>query len=258
MGMLDRIKRKQNEGFKEFVISMETTSATGRGQIFTAGVLEDPIFMSHVMKNIRTFDDFLKLDSDEIETVLLHQDQLLSLFAKAIFGASKDFLAGVESAIPHLTSRLKDELSYLGEVSAHERDSARFYLLKTVRKLQMEDKILGFRWLLPPQTVYHASKVKDGAYVIFFENGSVAASGLHLKGRRVGEWKHYYENGKELAIGDYSEGMKMGLWKFYYSDGKLKSEGEYIADERHGSWKEFDRSGNESLVQYSGGVKKTN
>ena len=68
--MLERIKKKQLDGFREFVVSLETTSMQSRGQIFTSGVLEDPLYMSWVMKNIRTYEDFLKLPADEIEKVL--------------------------------------------------------------------------------------------------------------------------------------------------------------------------------------------
>jgi hypothetical protein len=59
--MLDRIKKKQADGFKEFVSSMETTGSPMRGQILTAGLMEDPIYMTYVMKNLKTFNDFLQL-----------------------------------------------------------------------------------------------------------------------------------------------------------------------------------------------------
>src|SRR4051812_19457142 len=109
MPMLDRIKKRQNDGFKEFVISMETSNPLTRGQIFTTGVLEDPIYMMHVMKNIRTFDDFLQLDSGELETVLNSQDQLMTLLAKSM---CKDVtkLNLFETNNPKIFSRLKDEL----------------------------------------------------------------------------------------------------------------------------------------------------
>lgn len=254
--MLDRIKKKQNEGFKEFVISMETTSGITRGQIFTAGVLEDPVFMSYVMKNIRTFDDFIKLDSDDIDTVLSSQEQIMGLFAKCLFGAPQEQIMSMETTIPRLMSRLKDELSYLKDVTQQERDGAKFYIMKVVRKLQTEEQINGFKWVLPPQDVYYPKQIKDGEAKIFFEDGTIAATGIHVKGRRMGDWKHYYETGKLLAEGDYFDGQKTGVWKFYYSNGKLKSEGKYKADQRHGTWKEIDRNGTETVVEYNEGVRK--
>lgn len=254
--MLDRIKKKQIEGFKDFVISMETSSGQSRAQIFTAGVLEDPIYMSYVMRNIKTFDDFLELDTDDIDTVLSSQDQILTLFAKCYFGADQDKLMSLETMIPRLLSKFKDELSYLKDVKEQEIVGAKFYILKVVRKLQMDERIHGFKWSLPPQDIYYPKQIKDGPYKIHFENGVLAAEGIYIKGQRMGDWKHNYETGKLLAEGDYFDGMKSGPWKFYFSNGKLRSEGKYKADQRHGLWKEYDREGNVTEVEYNEGVKK--
>jgi hypothetical protein len=256
MGILDRIKKKQNEGFREFVINMESSSGANRAQIFTAGVLEDPVFMSYVMKNLRTFEDFIKLGPDEIELVLKHQDQLIPLFARSIYGSPPEFFKELESVIPRLMARIKEELTYLSEVTQRDKESARSFILKTVRKLQADETIIGFRWTLPPQEVYYPAQIKDGPGILYFENGAIAASGLYLKSKRTGEWRHYYENGKLLALGEYSGGLKTGLWKFYYSDGLVKSEGEYQDDERTGCWKEYDRQGIVTEVQYIDGIKR--
>lgn len=254
--MLDRIKKKQIEGFKDFVISMETSGGQTRGQIFTAGLLEDPVYMSYVMRNIKTFDDFLKLDSDDIDIVLGSQEQILTLFAKCFHNGPADKLQELESIIPRLISRFKDELSYLKEVAPSEIEGAKFYIMKVARKFQKEEKINGFRWQLPPQDIYYPKQIKDGVTKIFFENGSVAAEGIYLKGKRMGDWKHFYETGKLLAEGDYFDGLKSGVWKFYYSNGNLKSEGKYKADQKHGMWKEYDRNGAITEVEYNEGLKK--
>lgn len=256
MGMLDRIKKKQIAGFKDFVISMETSGAQTRGQIFTAGVLEDPVYMSFVMKNIKTFDDFLKIDSDEIDSVLSSQEQILTLFAKCVKGWPQDKIMNLESMLPRLMSRLKDEISYLQEVPVQEIEGAKFYIMKVARKLQMEEKIHGFSWNLPPQDVYYPKQIKDGPHKIYFENGILAAEGLYLKARRMGDWKHFYDTGKLLAEGDYFDGMKHGTWTFYYSNGALKAQGKYKGDVKHGLWKEFDRNGSVSEAEYNEGVKK--
>jgi hypothetical protein len=256
MGMLDRIKKRQNDGFKEFVINMETTAAVTRAQIFTAGVLEDPIYMSYVMKNIRTFDHFLELDSDDIDTVLSSQDQIMTLFAKCLNGAEEAKIMSLESTIPRLFSKFKDELSYLSDVSQQEKDGARFYIMKVTRKLQMEEKIHGFSWKFPPQDVYYPKVHKDGDAKIYFENGVVAAEGGYSKGRRIGAWRHNYDVGNVLAEGDYLDGAKTGVWVFYYSNGNIKAQGKYRADLKNGLWKEWDRNGVMSEVEYQEGVRK--
>lgn len=254
--MLDRIKKRQNDGFKEFVINMETTASVTRAQIFTAGVLEDPIFMSYVMKNIRTFDDFMNLDSDDIDTVLTSQEQIMGLFAKCMFGADEAKIMNLESMIPRLMARMKDELSYLKDVTPMERDGARFYIMKVARKLQMEEKINGFSWKLPPQDVYYPKVHKDGKTKIHFESGVVAAEGEYQRGKRLGPWRHNYDQGNVLAEGDYSDGLKSGVWVFYYSNGNIKAQGKYRSDLKHGIWKEWDRSGVMTETEYNEGVKK--
>lgn len=256
MGMLDRIKRKQLDGFKEFVINMETTPSATRQHIFITGILEDPVFMTYVMKNIKTFDDFLNLPSDEIDTVLKHQDQLIGVFAKCVHGLGEDKIMGLESVIPKHLSKLKDELSYLREVTPAERDGARNYILKTARKLQLQEAIRGFSWSHPPQDLFHPKTFKDGKQKIFFESGVLAAEGDCIKNKRVGFWKHFYDSGKLLAEGEYTDGYKSGVWVFYYSNGTIKSQGKYKSDLKQGSWQDWDRHGVETRSEFHEGVKK--
>ena len=255
MGMLDRIKKRQMEGFKEFVLNMEITGSASRQQIFTAGVLEDPIYMSWVMKNLRTFDDFLEISGGDIELVLNSHEQTMSMFAKSMFGEPVEKIAMVEGLIPKLVSKFRDELGYLLTVTPMEKDSARFYILKTARKFQTDEKIQGFPWKLPGQDVFYGKIPKEGQHKIVFENGTLAAQGEIQKGRRIGYWRHNYDSGKILAEGDYSEGLKTGVWVFYYGSGALKAQGKYKSDLKHGLWKEWDR--NELLVEieYNDGVK---
>lgn len=256
MEMLDRIKRKQEAGFKEFVLNIETTGATKRAQIFTSGVLEDPIFMGWALKNIRTFNDFLELSSDDIDTVLKNQDQMMPVIAKCVFGATPEEMLKVEGVLNRYTSRLRDEISYLKDVTPAEKESSKFFLLKTTRKLQMEERIIGFPWKMPPRDIFFPKSFKDGDVQIKYENGTVAAEGKIEKGKREGAWNHYYENGSKLADGEYRLGLKHNYWHFYYSNGKVKSEGRYREDLKHGIWKELDRNDAVTESEYVEGVKK--
>lgn len=254
--MLDRIKRRHFDGFKEFVLNMETTGSTTRQQILMAGILEDPVFMSYVMRNVRTFDDFLNLPSDEMDTVLMHQEQLLGVFAKCIFGFSEEKITEISANLPRFTSKIRDELSYLKEVNAGEKEGARYYILKIVRKLQMSENINGFRWNLPPQDLFHPKVPKEGKNQIFFESGVLAAEGDVSKGKRTSFWKHFYDSGKLLAEGEYMDGLKAGVWVFYYGNGNIKAQGRYRLDLKQGRWKEWDRNGSLTEVEYHEGVKK--
>lgn len=249
--MLDRIKKKQLIGFKEFVQNMEITPSSKRMHIFMTGVLEDPIYMNWVMKNIKGFSHVLSLPSEDIEAVLMIQEQMITIFAKSI---CKDNVDPLE-LLPRLGNRVKDEISYLGDLSDQEINSAKLYILKMARQLQMDEKIHGFDWQLPPQDVFFNKHIKDGHEKIFFENGILAAEGEYSKTRRVGYWKHNYDNGKILAEGEYLDGLKVGTWVFYYSNGNIKSQGKYLNDQKHGVWQEWDRNGLMTEIKYREGVR---
>ncbi|HLT22880.1 MAG TPA: hypothetical protein VKZ84_05535 [Bacteriovoracaceae bacterium] len=251
MGMLDRIKKKQLNGFKEFVQNMEITSSSKRIHIFMTGVLEDPIYMNWVMKNIKNFSHVLELSSEDLEAVLMFQEQMVGIFAKSIAKEDIDPL----SLLPRLGNRVRDELSYLGDLSPQEIDSARFYMIKMTRKLQMEEKITGFNWLLPPQDVFFNKHIKDGKEQIFFDNGNLAAEGEYAKAKRIGYWRHNYDTGKILAEGEYLDGLKVGTWVFYYGNGEIKSQGKYMHDQKHGTWQEWDRNGVMTEIKYREGVR---
>ena len=256
MSMLDRIKKRQYDGFKEFVLNMETTGNTVRQPIFLAGILEDPVFMTHVMKNVRTFDDFLNLPSDEIDTILNSQEQIVGILAKCIFGSSNEGLTSLEFMIPKHIGRLKDQLSYLSAVSVSEKEGAKYFILKVVRKLQAQDIIQGFHWRLPPNDIFFPKVYRDGEARIYFESGILAAEGTTCKGKRNNFWKHYYDTGKLMAEGEYAEGLKTGVWAFYFGNGSLRSQGQYENNLKHGIWKDWDRSGLITETDFNEGAKK--
>lgn len=256
MGMLDRIKRKQFDGFKDFVQNMELTEGVKRQHIFMTGVLEDPVYMMYVMKNLKTFKDFLELPSDEIEAVLDTQEQMMMIFAKSLYGIDDDSLRSYEKVIPRHFGRLRDEISYLKEVVPHEQEGAKSFIVKVVRKLQKDERINGFRWMLPPNDIFYEKQgPKEGEVKIYFESGVLAAEGQVQKGKRIGTWRHFYDSGKLLAQGDYMDGLKDGFWQFFYGTGSLKSEGKYKADLKQGAWKEWDRQGDIQMSNFVDGVK---
>lgn len=254
--MLDRIKKRQFVGFKEFVLNMETSGHLSRQQILMTGILEDPVFMTYVMKNVRTFDDFVNLPSDEIDTIIKTQDQIVGVLAKCFFGCPPNEIAAFESMIPKHVSRFKDELSYLKEVTPSEKEGAKYFILKLVRKLQMQETIQGFAWRLPSQDVFHPKTFKDGKTEIYFESSILAAEGDILRGKRVNDWKHFYDSGKLMAKGEYEDGLKVGVWVFYFGNGSIKAQGSYKLDLKHGIWKDWDRAGVLTETEFIEGAKK--
>lgn len=255
MGMLERIKKKQIDGFKDFVQNLEITAGSTKHQIFTTGVLDDPVYMSWVMKNLKTFEDFMKLPTEDIEEVLSHQDRIISIFVKCFWGEGEDKITGLESVIPRFMSQIRDEVSYIQNVTPSEKEGARYYMVKSVRKLMSEEKINGFRWELPPMDIFYTRTYKNGLVELFYESGAIAAKGPMEANKRTGQWQHFYETGQTLAFGDYYEGVKVGEWTFNYANGKVKSAGKYIADDKHGIWKEWDKNGEMKETVFSEGVK---
>jgi len=258
MAMLERIKKKQWDGFKDFVESLESSTAQARQFIMLNGVLEDPLFMRWVMKNVQGFGDFLSLSSDQIEDVLRSGEAMVSVLAKALPVANVDELqSNYAQLCPRQFSKLKDEFSYLQEISEAQRESAQIFLLKSVRKLQREERLEGFRWSLPPQDVFFEKGPKEGTTSIVFDDGTIAATGEMFKGKRIGRWQHFYDNGRLLAEGQYQEGNKTGTWQFFYGNGNKKAEGKYLADVRHGLWREWDREGAVSEIAWVEGKRQS-
>jgi hypothetical protein len=255
MLMLDRIKKRQLDGFKEFVQNMEITALSKRQQIMTAGILEDPNFMSWVVKNLKAMDDVLNLPTDEMEKVLASQAQIMNIFAKAISDLPQDQITNVVNSNPRFAAQIKDELAYLKAVENAEREGARYYLVKSVRKLQEEEVINGFGWKLPPMDVFYPRTFEDGKVDIYFETGVLAATGEMIKNKRIGKWTHFYDTGTLLASGEYTEGLKTGEWEFFYANGKPRAKGLYFDDLRGGVWDEWDRAGKQKEVYYKDGAK---
>lgn len=256
MPMLERIKKKQLDGFKEFVESMEVTAPGQRSYIMLNGILEDPRFMSWVTKNLRSFKDFLELPTDEIEHVTSSNESVLKMVAKALEARDPSSVQEFAPMFPKTFGKLRDELGLLNDVPAAERESARFFLLKTVRRLQRQESIQGFRWQLPPQDIFvEKPSVKEGVVQIFFEDGTLAAEGEVLKGKRIGKWHHFYDNGKLLGEGEYFEGLKTGAWSFYFGNGQPRAQGKYKEDVRQGEWQEWSRDGGTRVVKWKDGKK---
>lgn len=210
--------------------------------------------MQWVTLNVKSFNDFLELSDDDIESIIRSNDSMINMLARA----TKDLpWESVASKFSRFAGKLKDEISYLPEISAGEKDGAQQFLLKTARKMQKGELIQGFRWEIPPQDLFFDSPLpKEGKIQIKFIDGSLAAEGEVFKGKRVGEWMHFYEIGKLLAQGNYREDLKEGLWTFYYGSGEKRSEGRFSSDARNGEWRDWSRTGEETVSDWVEGKKQ--
>jgi hypothetical protein len=258
MGMLERIKKRSQTGFMEFISNLETTIPQSRSQIITSGFMEDPVYMTYVIKNIKSFDDFLQLSSDDIQKVITSQEQILMLFAKSLFGVELTVMNLLMQSPSPVWRKIQEEMVFLKNAAPLEIEGARYFIMKLAREFQIQEMITGFPWILPSEDVYLVKKYNDGLVKINFENGILASEGTYFKGKRIGHWNHYYPSGPKLAEGDYSAGLKFGKWIFYHQDGQMKAQGLYRNDVKQGPWKEWDQSGNLNEFIYKEGIKKEN
>lgn len=253
--MLTRIKKKQYEGFKDFVESLETTTLSSRYNIMVSGILEDPAFMQWVTKNMKTFDQLLELPSDDIEVVIRSNDSMMMMLARAMKNLDWEKYSG---NFTRFLGKLRDEIGYLTEVNPAEQEKAQYFILKAVRKMQRDEKIQGFHWEMPPQDIFLPLALpREGVHQLKFIDGSLAAEGEVLKGKKIGQWKHFFETKKILAEGPYQEDLKEGLWTFFYGNGEKRSEGRYMNDSRHGEWREWSRIGEMSIAEWIEGKRQS-
>lgn len=257
MGMLTRIKRREIEGFKDFVKNLEITSDSRRKEIIQVAVLEDPIYMSIVIKNITDAFEIIKLSSDQVEKIIKALPNGLQVFAKAFFNTKEiDFIK--DQVLPRfMVKEFEEFLTAVGQLKKADQEGAQFLIVKMARFLQEKEDIYGPMWMFPSAELMAEDKMKSftGMVELKFENNCIAARGQSIKNKRQGIWEHFFENGKLMAKGSYEQGLKEGPWQFWYLNGKLKAEGAFKNDSKHGLWKEFDQDGKIAVVQYDEGKR---
>jgi antitoxin component YwqK of YwqJK toxin-antitoxin module len=84
---------------------------------------------------------------------------------------------------------------------------------------------------------------KNGTFLVYYPDGTIAQSGYLIDNKNVGEWKYFYPNGKLECKGMYINDIPQGEWVFHFPDGKLKSKGKYKDGTRHGFWYEYEDTG---------------
>ena len=77
---------------------------------------------------------------------------------------------------------------------------------------------------------------------VWYQDGTVKASGSLRNGLRTSSWVFYYPNGQNKGEGSYKEGKKERAWKLFGSEGKVASEGSFLQDKREGEWKYYYRN----------------
>jgi antitoxin component YwqK of YwqJK toxin-antitoxin module len=86
--------------------------------------------------------------------------------------------------------------------------------------------------------------VKQGEFVIYYENGNTQIKGQLDKNINIGKWQYFYESGELESEGYFANDMPEGKWLWYFPSGELKEEGNFKEGRRIGKWKNFDENGN--------------
>lgn len=76
--------------------------------------------------------------------------------------------------------------------------------------------------------------IRDGSFVSYFENGTVAQQGAYSANELNGTIITYFPEGSKKIEAQYKNGILDGLVKQYYKNGKLFSQAQYIRNTQHG------------------------
>lgn len=83
----------------------------------------------------------------------------------------------------------------------------------------------------------------------YYKNGVKKDSGMIVKGKKHGIWKHWYENGQITSVREYNNGNRIGLSRVWFRNGKLKDSIKYTNDSKQIYWYAFHQNGKKNLEQ---------
>ena len=100
------------------------------------------------------------------------------------------------------------------------------------------------------------SKVLDGPYKSFFEDGVLKSEGQFENNKSTGVWQYYYKNGRLRMKGQIGDGKNVGQWEYYYENGSLKMSGKLEQGKKDGYWVyQYKNNTIESEGSYLSGLK---
>lgn len=256
MQTLKKHKKKGEEGFKNFIYFLEEAPQSTKNNIIFIALLEDPVYMQYILKNLQTFDRMTLLDSNEIITLIQSLPNPIQTFVYALSGEQIEERFITNSLPPTMKREYQDEKSFITDNTPAKKNAAQFSIIKTIHGLQKNLRITSRSFSIPPSDILYGrsgSTSDNGQYEQLFENGSIALLGNIKRTLREGSWQHYYPNGQLMAEGIYINDDKAGTWKFYYSNGNIKSSGEFVENLKQGEWKNYTISGQPSSVKFNRG-----
>ena len=83
------------------------------------------------------------------------------------------------------------------------------------------------------------TKMKEGLFKRYFENGQLMEEATYLKDVLNGERKIFSPEGNLLSVENYQNGSYEGKFIAYAVDGHVEQEGQYTNNEMSGEWKTY-------------------
>ena len=255
MRVLSKHQKKGEEGFKNYVKTLETTPLDKAKEIISVGVLEDPVYLKWAMANMMSIDYIMSIREDYVVKVC---NALVNPIKTLVFAFYKSpieekFIA--DKLNDTLKRQYQDEREYTPKVTKSQQLTSQQTIISTIRKLQHERDIPNFKWNLPDEKILTGQNyvVNNGKYESYYEDGTPALRGQLESKLRSGSWQHFYPSGTLMAEGNYVEDEKEGIWVFFFANGKKKAQGEFQENLKQGEWLEYDANGEEKLVIYERG-----
>lgn len=206
--------------------------------------------------NMINFNYVMTLESDAFQKIYNRITRPLTIFIYAFLKTPLEEKFMTEKIPDKIKREFLDEAEYTKEITPAQRSSSQMTILKTVRELQDSMEIPVFKWKLPDNKILKGENYKvpiKGKFELKYEDGTLALDGFVEDKQRTGFWRHFYPNGKVMAEGTYERGEKEGHWIFNYLNGNKKTEGEFTENLKNGQWVEYDKDGNETIVNFQRG-----
>jgi len=255
MEMFHKHKKKDIDGFREFVLFFEQLSVAKQELILDVGILEDPLYLSWITRNMLTFLSLFELDQNDFNKIIpLIPNKFITL-AKAFYKKTPEETELLARFPQTWIKQYKEEFELLKDMRINMQENSQALIIQSIRK---HIKLIDYKklsWKIPPIEIVTLQRnpLKDGTYEICYDNGNLAMAGDLEKYRRHGYWEFYFEDGNIATQGVYNQGLKEGSWSFYNKNCALKACGQFHQDHKEGPWEEWNREGIKKNKKYHRG-----
>jgi hypothetical protein len=256
MHFLYRIKKKESVGFTEFVKELETLPSKEKWDKIFHVALEDPLYVSFVVRSALRMRHFFDLDGESFHQYCENTKGVARIFCLAFMNTPEEAII-----VPRMPSHMQKDYEDEKELILKEKfdplrkNKALGLIIKSFRNLSNGSVLPLISMVLPPIQIIRLNKnpIPTGPFELKYESGQVAQRGEIKKNYREGHWQHFYPNGNPMGEGDYLASDKTGKWIFYYPNGQIYGEGLYEKGLKMGTWAEYDANGKKTIVEYKNG-----